>query len=391
MKRLFAHFAMVVATATLGLVGPLLCLNVQAAPAQPTKAVVTWTGRPEPVPIAFVYRDAVGDSAWTQSHELARKAVEAEFGSRVRTIAVERVASATDADVVFRDLAARGYKVFFSTHPGHTDAAAKIASADYDIKVEQVMGTQLLVNMRTYEIRHFEQAYLAGIIAAGSSATSKLGFIAAVAKPTTLAEINAFTLGAQSVNKRATTQVIWAGSQSDASADAIAAESLIKLGVDVLIATTDSMASAQVAERRNKHYVGWHADRSALALSAHVATVALDWLPFYRTAINESFDYMCTKTDTSRGFREGAIKVVGLSKSLSHTAKKRLMRVQTELGNGQFLVFVGPMRSNANALVLAANGLADEPWRKSMNFLARGATVVASAPVGPKRRLRAMD
>ena len=82
MKRLCAHFAVVVATAAFGLASPLFCLNVHAAAAQPTKAVVTWTGRPEPVLIAFVYRDAIADSAWIQPHEQARKAVDAEFGAR---------------------------------------------------------------------------------------------------------------------------------------------------------------------------------------------------------------------------------------------------------------------------------------------------------------------
>ena len=92
----------------------LLCAHTHAAPSAvplaptPTKPSAITTGRPEPVPIAFVYRDAVAESAWTLSHELARKAVEAEFGSRVSTIAVERVATASDADRVFRDLVTRG-------------------------------------------------------------------------------------------------------------------------------------------------------------------------------------------------------------------------------------------------------------------------------------------
>ena len=378
MKRLFAHFAVVVATATFGLASPLLCLNVQAAPAQPTKPVVTWTGRPEPVLIAFVYRDAIAESAWTQSHEQARKVVDAEFGARVHTIAVERVASAADSDRAFRDLAARGYKVIFATDPIHSDAAARMATADYDIKIEQAMGAQDLINMRVYAIRHFEQAYLAGIIAAGNSRTLKLGFVAPAATPGTLAEINAFTLGAQSVNKGATTQVVWAGSRSNPSADAGAAETLIKRGVDVLLATTDSSAVAQVAERRHKRVVGWHADRSALAPRAHVATVTLDWAPFYKTAVKESFDYMCTKTDTSRGYREGAIKVIALSKSTSRAATARLQRVQSELARGEFQVFTGPIKSSANIVVLTDKVIGNEPWRKSMNFLLSGVTVVAN-------------
>ncbi len=373
MNRSLVRFVVTAAT----LANTLLCVTVHAAPAQPTKPVVTWTGRPEPVLIAFVYRDAIAESAWTLSHELARKAVDAEFGARVHTIAVERVATAADADRVFRDLAARGYKVIFATDPIHSNAAATMATADYDIKIEQAMGARELINMRSYAIRHFEQAYLAGIIAAGNSTTQKLGLVAPAATPGALAEINAFTLGAQSVNKRATTQVVWVGSRFNPSADATAAEALIRRGVDVLLATTDSNAVAQVALRRRKRVIGWHADQSARAPGAHVATLALDWAPFYKTAVKESFDYMCTKTDTSRGYREGAITVIGLSKSTSRAASVRLQRVQSELARGEFQVFTGPLKSSANEVVLADKMIGDEPWRKSMNFLLRGVKVIA--------------
>ena len=356
--------------------------QAKPSPPQPTKLVVATTGRPEPVLIAFVYRDAVTESAWTRSHELARKAVDTEFGARVHTITVERVATAADSLSVFRDLAARGYKVIFATDPVHSDAAAKAAAADYYMKIEQAMGTQELINMRVYSIRHFEQAYLAGIIAAGNSATAKLGFVAASATPAAMAEVNAFTLGAQSVNKRATTLVTWTGSRSNSAADADAAESLINRGADVLIATTDTTAAADVAERRGKRIIGWHADQSARAPRAHVATVALDWTPFYKTAIKESFDYLCTKSDTSRGYREAAIKVVGLSKSLSNTARARLERVQSELARGEFQVFVGPIMGGSgvgtNDVVLADKIVGDESWRKSMKFLVRGVTAIAA-------------
>ena len=376
----------IAATAT-GVFSALLCVNAtgaSSAPTQPTTPVTAPTGRPEPVLIAFVYRDAPTDSAWTQSHELARKAVDAEFGARAHTIAVERISSSADADRAFRDLAARGYKVIFATDPIHSVAATKMATADYHVKIEQAMGTQELINLRVYAIRHFEQAYLAGIIAAGNSATLRLGFVAAAATPGAFAEINAFTLGAQSVDKRSTTQVMWVGSQSDAVTEASAAETLIKRGVDVLIATTDSGAVAKVAERRRKRVIGWHTDRSAAAPRAHVATVALDWAPFYKTAVRESFDYLCTKTDTSRGYREGAIKVIGLSKSISNAAKIRLERVQNELGRGEFQVFTGPIYSGANTVMLADKMIADDSWRKSISFLVRGATVVV-AP-GPDQR-----
>lgn len=300
----------------------------------PTKSAAITTGRPEPVPIAFVYRDRVGASALTASHELARLAIAKEFGARVATIAVENVATANDADRVFSELVARGYKVIFATDAVHATASAKVAAADYDIKVEQLMGKATLINVRNYEIRHVEQAYLAGVIAAGSSKSRKLGVIHASRTAAALLEIDAFERGAKSVDTRMKTLVLWSGSATETEADTRAAEALIKRGADVLLSMTETDATARVAEKRRKRVIGWHVDRASAAPRAQVAALVLDWLPFYRVAVNESFSYLCTKSDTSRGFSEGAIKIVGLANTLSPSARVRLDRVKRELERG---------------------------------------------------------
>jgi basic membrane protein A and related proteins len=371
----------------------ILAFCAHSATPLPTKPSVITTGRPEPVPIAFVYRDGAGDSAWSESHEIARKAIATEFGARVQTVAVENVATASDADRVFRDLAAKGYKVFFATDPAHSDAAARVAAADYDIKVEQAVRGQTLINMRTYEIRQFEQAYLAGIIAAGSSATRKLGFIAPYDSPETRLQINAFALGARSVDEKAITQVVWLGSRSNAAGEVAAAEGLIRQGADVLLSIADGAVSAQVAERaygrkRNVRFIGWHVDRSAVAPNAQVAALTLNWIPFYKTAVQESFDYLCTKTDTSRGYRDDAIRVTNLAhSSLRRRATERLAIVQTQLTRDEFQVFTGPIQSDVGLEVLPPGAAASEAWRTSMNFLVRGVTVlqVTGATIAPQR------
>jgi basic membrane protein A and related proteins len=346
-----------------------LVSTIPPAPVATKPSAIT-AGRPQPVPIAFVYRDGANASTWTISHERARQAIAAEFGERIRTIAVENVATTAQADDVFDQLVARGYKVIFATDPIHASAAFRVAAADYDIKVEQAMGTQSLINLRTYEIRHVEQAYLAGVIAAGNSRSGKLGWIGTHESSAAIAELNAFTLGAQSVKPRATTRVIWTGSSADVSTfsatEVRAAEALIAAGAEVLLSNSASIAVARVAARRGKRVVGWHADQSteaqsqsqsppsASTSSAYVATVAIDWTPFYIAAVKESFDYLCTKSDTSRGYREGAIKVVGLSTATLTLAKTRLAQVQAALNRGELEALAAHSTSSPNAYVRGA-------------------------------------
>ena len=58
-------------------------------------------------------------------------------------------------------------------------------------------------------------------------------------------------------------------------------------------------------QKKRKRVIGWQVDRASVASRAQVAAVVLDWLPFYRLAVNKSFSYVCTKSDTSRRLREG--------------------------------------------------------------------------------------
>ncbi len=329
--------------------------------------------------MAFVYRDRAADSAWAASHERARIALASEFGGRIATIAVDNVATASDADRVLGELVARGYKVIFATDAAHAAASAKVASADYDVKIEQVLGTHTLLNVRNYEIRHFEQAYLAGVIAAGNSTSRTLGVVAALPTPASVVQVNAFALGAQSVDKFAKTLVFWSGSAIDAEADARGATALIKRGADVLLSMAETDAVARLAEKQRKRVIGWHVDRAHVAPRAQVAAVVLDWLPFYRLAVNESFSYVCTKSDASRGLREGAIKVVALTPTLSRVANAKLQQAKTAFDADEFAPFSAAMQANRAALLPAKNSSLDALWRGGRQQLIRGVTVIDAA------------
>lgn len=350
---------------------------------QAIKPQRTTTGRPEPVPMVFVYRGLIEHSPWARSHEAARKAIMEEFAPRIHSIAVERVDTASDSDRIFQELAARGHKVFFATDPLHADAAARVAAADYDVKVEQSVSGPTLINMRTYTIRHVEQAYLAGIIAGGHTRSRKIGVVAPWATPQSVAEINAFALGAQSVDERITTQVLWTGARANATVEIAAARALAKRGADVLLATTDSVAVAQWVEsnQRQVRVIGWHVDQSSVAPRAQAAAVALDWTPFYRTAVKESFDYWCTKSDTSRGFADGAIKVIGLSGAMSSAARTRLNTVQAALMRREFQVFVGPLYSNSGAVLLGRGVVGDEAQQIAQSALLRAVAEISLPPI----------
>ena len=171
-----------------------------AAPAAPASPAAP--AAPAKLKVAFAYIGPVGDGGWTYAHDQGRKAVEAEFGDRIATSFVENVPEAADAERVFRDFVGQGNKLVFGTTFGYMEPMLKAAADSKDVKFEHATGYKQADNMRTYDSRTYEGAYMAGVIAGGMTKSNTLGVVGSVPIPEVIRNINSFTLGAQSVNPK---------------------------------------------------------------------------------------------------------------------------------------------------------------------------------------------
>ena len=173
---------------------------------EPKPAPVAEAPKPEPLKIAFAYVGPVGDGGWTFAHDNARKAIEAEFGDKVKTSFVESVSESADAERNFRDMVSQGNQLIFGTTFGYMEPMLKVAADSKDVKFEHATGYKQAENMRTYDSRTYEGAYMAGVIAGKMTKTNTLGVVASIPIPEVVRNINSFTLGAQSVNSKIQTK-----------------------------------------------------------------------------------------------------------------------------------------------------------------------------------------
>jgi simple sugar transport system substrate-binding protein len=180
---------------------------VAAAPSAPAASAPA--PKPEPLKIAFAYVGPVGDGGWTFAHDNGRKAIEKEFGDKVVTSFVEKVPEAADAERVFRDMASQGNKLIFGTTFGYMEPMLKVAADLKDVKFEHATGYKQAENMRTYDSRTYEGAYMAGVIAGAMTKSNTLGVVGSIPIPEVIRNINSFTMGAQSVNPKIKTKVVW--------------------------------------------------------------------------------------------------------------------------------------------------------------------------------------
>jgi basic membrane protein A len=327
----------------------------------------------EPLKIAFAYVGPVGDGGWTFAHDNARKAVEKEFGDKVKTSFVENVPESADAERVIRDMASQGNKLIFGTTFGYADPMLKVAPDFKDAKFEHATGYKSADNMRTYDSRTYEGAYMAGVIAGKMTKTNVLGVVGSIPIPEVVRNINSFTLGAQSVNPKIKTKVVWVGKWFAPPEETQAATALINGGADVLMQNTDSSAVLQTAEKLGKRAFGWDSDMTAYGPKAHLGSATINWAPYYIKATKDALEgKWATGPNTWWGVKEGAIDLVSVAADVPADAKAKLDEVKAGLKAGTFSIWKGPIVGQDGKEVLKKDEVADDKFMSGIMFYVKG-------------------
>ncbi|MDP4609537.1 MAG: BMP family ABC transporter substrate-binding protein [Burkholderiaceae bacterium] len=364
--RSLAKLAALTALSTAVLVG---CGKKEeaAAPADAAAPV-----KAEPLKVAFAYVGPVGDGGWTYAHDRARAQVQAEYGDKIVTTFVENVPESADAERVLRDLAAQGNKLVFGTTFGYMEPMLKIAPDFADVKFEHATGYKTAPNMRTYDSRTYQGAYMAGIIAGAMTKTNTLGVVGSVPIPEVIRNINSFTMGAQSVNPAIKTNVVWVGEWFNPPKETEAAQSLINGGADVLMQNTDSSAVLQTAEKNGKRAFGWDSDMTAYAPKAHLGSAVINWAPYYSKAVGDALNGTWSTGSSWWGVKEGAIDMVNMADDVPADIKAKVDEVRAGLKDGSFAVWTGPIVDNTGKEQVAAGTVADDGFLGGVKFYVKG-------------------
>ena len=342
-----------------------------AAPA--ASPVAAAPAKPEPLKIAFAYVGPVGDGGWTFAHDNGRKAVEAEFGDKVVTSFVEKVPEAADAERVFRDMVGQGNKLIFGTTFGYMEPMLKVAADAKDVKFEHATGYKQAENMRTYDSRTYEGAYMAGIIAGAMTKSNTLGVVGSIPIPEVIRNINSFTMGAQSVNPKIKTKVVWVNEWFNPPKETEAAQSLLNGGADVLFQNTDSSAVLQTAGKAKKYAFGWDSDMSAYSPEAHLASAVINWGPYYIKATRDALEGNWKGNEGSWwGVKEGAIDIVSISDKVPAEIKAKVETVKAGLKDGSFAIWKGPIVGQDGKEILAKDVVADDKFLGGVKFYVKG-------------------
>ena len=366
-KRALLKLAALTAVAAAALVGCGKKEEAAAPAAAPAAAA-----KAEPLKIAFAYVGPVGDGGWTFAHDNARKALEKEFGDKIQTSFVENVPESADAERVIRDMAGQGNKLIFGTTFGYMETMLKVAPDFKDVKFEHATGYKSAENMRTYDSRTYEGAYMAGVIAGKMSKTGTLGVVASVPIPEVIRNINSFTLGAQTSNPKIKTKVVWVNEWFNPPKETEAATSLINGGADVLFQNTDSPAVLKTAQDKGKRAFGWDSDMTAYGPKAHLASSVINWTPYYIKATKDALEGTWKTGGVWWGVKEGAIDIVSIAEDVPAETKAKIDAVKAGLKDGSFAIWKGPLLDNTGKTLLKKDEVADDKFLSGVNFYVKG-------------------
>lgn len=331
----------------------------------------------EKLKIGFAYIGPVGDAGWSFTHDEARRAIEKKFGDKIETSFVELADPKNDGPKILRSLAENGNQMIFGTTFGYAPTIKALAAEYPNIKWEHANGIETFKNVSAYDVKTFEGAYLSGIIAGATTKSNTLGYIGAVAIPKVFRNINAFAMGARTVNPDATVQVSWVGDWINEPKEREAALILLNKGADVIFQNTDSTAPLVLAEERGFRAFGWDSDMSAYAPTAHLGSAIINWTPYYEERVNAMLEGKWESKNTLAGVKEGVVDVVSLARDIPRSGLQAFRATKKKMKEEDLNIWVGPLKKNTGEEFLAAGEAASDSVLGGMNFYVEGVAVDA--------------
>lgn len=309
----------------------------------------------EKLKVGFVNLGTVGDFGFNYQVDQGRKQLEAALGERIQVTFTENVSEGPDADRMIEKLAREGNKLIFTTSFGFMDSTIKVAKRFPDVAFENFAGYKRAENVATYMGRPYEGFFVEGQIAARTSKAGFAGFIASFPIPEVVASINAFALGAHSVNPGFGVKVVWVNSWYDPGKEADAAKVLISHGADVLAQYTDSAAPVQVAATAGVHAFGHNSDMVRFAQNSQLTAIVQTWGDYFTERTKLKLDGGWSSTETWDGLGKGMFEMAPL-RNMPDAVRKQTEATIAAIKKGEVNPFKCPIVDRNGKAVACADG-----------------------------------
>ena len=319
--------------------------------------------------VGFVYVTPIGDGGWSFAHDQGRLEVEKLDG--VKTSFVEAVNEGPDSERVILNMARKGYDVIFATSFGYMDPMLKVAKQFPDVTFMHCSGFKQHDNMGNYFGRMYQARFLSGMVAGAMTKSNVMGYVAAFPIPEVIRGINAFTLGAQSVNPEVTVRVVWTKTWYDPATEKEAAKSLLDVGADVIAQHQDSPGPQEAAEEKGVYSVGYNSDMSKFAPKAHLTAPVFNWAPIYVNTVKQVQEGSWKPEAIWQGLEAGVVDLAPMGDMVPKDIQEKVMAKKKAIIAGE-QVFVGPIKDQDGTVKVAAGEAMSDGDMLGMTWFVQG-------------------
>lgn len=328
-----------------------------------------------PVKVGFIYNGPIGDVGWTYQHDLGRQEMEKALGSKVSVRTVPNTSEGPDGARVARELTADGTKLVFAVGFGYMRDILRLAAENPGTCYAVATGYQTAPNVSGYTAQWHEGGYLAGIVAGKTTKNNNIGFVAAHPIPVVNQYLNAFMLGARSVNPKAVVRTVFVGSWSDPPKETDAANALLNQGVDVMTHYTNSPAVVIAADARSVPTISFHSDMRKYAPKKYLTGMTHHWGGYYTKVANDVLAGRCQGGLYSGDIKDGTIKLATLSPEVPKDVADLVEAKSKEIASGQLKVFTGPIKDGKGTIRVQQGSTLSDADLGKMDWFAEGISV----------------
>ena len=323
--------------------------------------------------IGALYGGPITDAGYNQAMHEGVMAIETNIKG-VKIIEAENVGDEAGATLTMENMIQQGATMIIATAFNHQYPALELSKKYPDVIFEHAGGWEMSSNFANFFGKPPDGWYLMGIAAGMMTTSNKFGFVAAFPLGWTLTFINAFELGAKSVNPEAQTIVAYTFSWGDRAKEADTTNSLINQGVDVITMHVDSPSTViSTAESRSVYSIGFQSLEAQKFAPEYWITGTgftlgdkLTWVA--STVIDGTWKPIFKRW----GIADGAMAIAPFGPKVPQEVKDAVNQAQADLDAGNIVVFKGPIKDQDGNVMVAEGEVLTEDVMGSVDWFVEG-------------------
>jgi basic membrane lipoprotein Med (substrate-binding protein (PBP1-ABC) superfamily) len=292
----------------------------------------------------------------------------------VKLIEAENVPDEAGAKTTMENMIQQGAKLIYATAFNHQNPAFELAGTHKDVIFEHAGGWMMSDNFANYFGAPPNSWYAMGVAAGLMTKTNKLGFVAAFPLGWTVTFVNAYTLGARSVNPNVQTIVAYTFNWGDRAKEADTTNSLINQGVDVITMHVDSPSTViSTAESRGAYSIGYQdlaaqqfAPEFWLTGTGFTLGGKITWLT--STVIDKTWEPIFLRC----GVKDGCIGIAPFGSKVPQEVQDKVLQAMKDADEGTIVVFKGPIKDQDGVVKVAEGETLTDEKMSALDWFVEG-------------------